>query len=102
MYKWEKHVDIYISKHHMLLRILTVLYSMFTAHSSSHLLSTFFFSLFFVYSPIKFFNRCILPVSGNLMYTPIPGKSGPGSNGNEGVLYIPHISRTGPQPSDEA
>ena len=28
------------------------------------------------------------------------GQSGPGSNGNEGVLYIPQSSRTGASPSD--
>ena len=29
-----------------------------------------------------------------------PGQSGPESNDNEGVLYIPQSSRTGASPSD--
>ena len=29
------------------------------------------------------------------------GLSGPGNNGNEGILYIPQIFRTGTSPSDE-
>ena len=29
-----------------------------------------------------------------------PGQSGPESNGNEGVLYIPQISKVGALPSD--
>ena len=31
---------------------------------------------------------------------PYPGQSGPGSDGNEGVLHIPQISKPGASPSD--
>ena len=30
----------------------------------------------------------------------IPGQSGPGNNGNEGILYIHQCSRTEASPSD--
>ena len=35
---------------------------------------------------------------GTLSGTTTPGQSGPGSNGNEGVVHIPQSSRTGASP----
>ena len=37
---------------------------------------------------------------GPLTGATTPGQSGPGSNGNEGVLHIPQGSRTGTSPPD--
>ena len=52
--------------------------------------------LFYAYGPIEyksFLNRSIRPIDGTLT-----GKSGSGSNGNDGVLYTSQISRTGASP----
>ena len=40
------------------------------------------------------------PLKGTLTETSTPGQSEPGSNGNEGVLHIPHSSRTEDSPLD--
>ena len=40
------------------------------------------------------------PIDGTLKSTTSPGQSGPESNGNEKVLYIPQYFRTGTSPSD--
>ena len=37
---------------------------------------------------------CIWPIDGTRTDTTSPAQSGPGSNGNENVLYTPHISQT--------
>ena len=43
----------------------------------------------------------IWPIDRTLSGATTPGQSGPGSDGNEGVLHIPHSSRlTGAPPSD--
>ena len=42
----------------------------------------------------------IWPIDKTLSGAPTPGQSEPGSNGNEGVLYIPNISKDGASPSD--
>ena len=39
-------------------------------------------------------NNSIWPINGTLIGTTTQGQSGPGSNGNEGVLPIPQSSRT--------
>ena len=45
--------------------------------------------------------RCIWPIDSALSGATIPGQSGPGSNGNEEVLWIPQSSSiTGASPSD--
>ena len=41
----------------------------------------------------KWLNISICPVNGTLTGTSALGQSGPGSNGNEGVLNIPQGSR---------
>ena len=61
----------------------------------------FFFILFsfFAQGPTKykqFLNRSIWALTD----TTIPDHSGPGSNGNKGVLHKPQISRIGASPSD--
>ena len=48
----------------------------------------------------KWLNSSSWSINGNLIGTTIPVNSAPGSNGNEGVLHIPQISRTGASPSD--
>ena len=49
----------------------------------------------------KYFVRSILPIDRALSGATTPGQSGPGSNGNEGVLCIlPESSITGTSPSD--
>ena len=40
----------------------------------------------------KWLNITIWPIDGTLTSTTNPGQSGPGSNGNEGVFYIPQSS----------
>ena len=40
------------------------------------------------------------PIDGTLTGTTTPGQSGPGSNCNEGVFYIPQSSRIGASSSD--
>ena len=42
----------------------------------------------------------IWPIDGTLKGTTTLGQSGPGSNGNEDVLYILQISKTGTSSSD--
>ena len=42
----------------------------------------------------------LTPSSCTLLGATTPGQSGPVSNGNEGVLHIPQISRAGASPSD--
>ena len=37
----------------------------------------------------SFLNKSILPIDGSVIGTTTPCKSGPGSNGNERVLYAP-------------
>ena len=41
-----------------------------------------------------------LTIDGTLTDTTTQGQSRPGSNGDEGVLNIPQISKTGTSPSD--
>ena len=50
---------------------------------------------------LLFINSCfsIQPIDGTLTGTTTPGQSGPGSNGDEGVLHIPQTSKTGTSPS---
>ena len=43
----------------------------------------------------RFLNRSILPVDGSIISTTTPSQSGPGINGNEGVLHTPEISTSG-------
>ena len=50
--------------------------------------------------PGKRLNISILPIDVTLTGTTTPGLSGPGSNGNEGVLYITQSPRTGDLTSD--
>ena len=45
-------------------------------------------------------NSSLWPIDWTLTGTATLSKSGPGSNGNEGVLYIPQSSRTGALQSD--
>ena len=45
-------------------------------------------------------NNSILPIDRNLSGTTTPDQSGPGSNGNEKVLYISQSFNTGASPSD--
>ena len=46
-------------------------------------------------------NSSIRPIDRTLSGATTPGQSGPGSNGNQGVLHIPQISRiTGDSSSD--
>ena len=40
------------------------------------------------------------PIDRTLSSATTSGQSGPGNNGNEGVLYIPQISKSGALPSD--
>ena len=57
-----------------------------------------FQEFFFSHGPIKykwFLNRSIWPIDRILIGTTIPCQSKPGSNGNEGAVHTPHISRTG-------
>ena len=41
-----------------------------------------------------------LTIDSTLSGTTAPGQSGLGNNGNEGVLYIPQVSKAGASPSD--
>ena len=41
----------------------------------------------------KWLNSSIWPIDGSLTGTTTLGQSGPGSNGNEGVLHIPQTPR---------
>ena len=45
-------------------------------------------------------NSSILPIDRTLSAATIPGSSGSGSNGNEGVLNFPQISKAGSLSSD--
>ena len=45
-------------------------------------------------------NKSIGPIDKTLKSTTTMGQSGPGSNGNEGVIHTCQISRTGSSPSD--
>ena len=45
-------------------------------------------------------NSSIWPIAKTLWGATILGQSRPGSNGNEGVLHIPQISKAGAMPSD--
>ena len=47
---------------------------------------------------LKFWS--IYPIDGTLTGATTPGQSGPGSNGNEGVLHIPQSSIIGTSPPD--
>ena len=49
---------------------------------------------------VKWLNSSIWAIDGTLTDTTTSGQSGPGSNGNEGVLYIPQRTKTEPSPSD--
>ena len=42
----------------------------------------------------------VLPIDRFLSGATTPGQSGPGSNGNKGVLHIPQMSKAGASPSD--
>ena len=46
-------------------------------------------------------NSSIRLIDKTLSDTTSPGESGPGNNGNEGVLHIPQSSKTEASPSDE-
>ena len=57
----------------------------------------------FAHSPIKykwFINKSMTIINGILTGTITPDQSGPGSNGNEGVLHTPQIPRTGTLPTN--
>ena len=43
----------------------------------------------------------IWPIDSAQLGVTTPGQSGSGSNGNEGVLHIPQISKAGASPSDD-
>ena len=45
-------------------------------------------------------NSSIRPINETLLGDTTPGQSGPGSNGNKRILYIPQSSRTGASSSD--
>ena len=45
-------------------------------------------------------NSPLRPIDRILSGATIPGQSGPGSDGNEGLLYITQISKTKASPSD--
>ena len=45
-------------------------------------------------------NSSIGPIDMTLSCATTPGQSGPGNNGNEGVLHIPQIPKPGALPSD--
>ena len=45
-------------------------------------------------------NSSIWPIERALSGAKTAGQSGPGSNGNKGVLHIPQISKTGASPLD--
>ena len=45
-------------------------------------------------------NSSIWPIDRTISCATTPGLGEPGSNGNEGVLYIPESSRTGASQSD--
>ena len=47
-----------------------------------------------------FSKRSIRPIDGTLIGTTPPDQSGPGSNGNEGVIHTLQIYRTGISSSD--
>ena len=49
---------------------------------------------------VKWLNSSIWPLDGTLTSSTTPGESGPESNGNKGVLYIPQSSRIGASPLD--
>ena len=44
------------------------------------------------------FNKSVLPIHETLVSTTTLGLSGPGSNGNEGILHTVLTSRTGTSP----
>ena len=48
----------------------------------------------------KWLNSFFWPIDGTLTGTTTLGQSGPESNSNQGVLYIPQSSRSGDSPSD--
>ena len=48
----------------------------------------------------KWLNCSIWPIDGTLRGTSNPGQSGPGINGNEGVLHIPQSFRIQTSASD--
>ena len=56
--------------------------------------------LFICLHIVKWLNSSIWPMDGTQIGTTALGQSGPGSNGNERVLPIPHNSRTGTSPSE--
>ena len=45
-------------------------------------------------------NSSIWPIDRTLSGASTPGKSGPGSNANEGALHISQSSKTGASPAD--
>ena len=45
-------------------------------------------------------NSSIWPIDRNLSLATTPWQNGPGSNGNQGVLFIPQIYKVGDSPSD--
>ena len=47
-----------------------------------------------------FLNKSIQPIDGTLTDTSTPDQNGPGNNGNEEVLHITQVSRTGASSSD--
>ena len=59
---------------------------------------------YFMPNTLLFTNSCFglfNPLDGTLCTgATTPAQSGPGSNGNEGVLHIPQGSRTGTSPPD--
>ena len=48
----------------------------------------------------KFLNRSLWPIDENLTGTTSLNQSGPGNNGNEGVLLTPQISKSAASSSD--
>ena len=58
--------------------------------------------LFFAHNPIEykhFLKKSFLPIDETLTGPSNLSQSGPGSNGNEGVLHTPQSSRNGASPS---
>ena len=51
-------------------------------------------------SRIIMIKQLYLTIDGALTGTTIPSQSRSGSNGNEGILYIPESCMTGASPSD--
>ena len=67
------------------------------------LYSCFLRGFFLSHGPIEyeyFLNRSIRPIGRTLTCATTPGLSGPGHNGNEGVIHTLLISRTRASPSD--